>query len=134
MKIAVDFDGTIVEHKYPAIGKPIPFAIQTLKMLQQKGHLLLILWTYRSGIYLDDAVDYCRTNGIEFYAINASYPEEVFDETMSRKIDCDLFIDDRNLGGLPSWGEIYQTLHPEDGGMAAHTKPPKKTVLETINH
>ena len=36
MIIAVDFDGTIVEHKYPAIGKEIPFAIETLKKLQQR--------------------------------------------------------------------------------------------------
>ena len=25
MIIAVDFDGTIVEHKYPAIGRELPF-------------------------------------------------------------------------------------------------------------
>lgn len=38
MIIAVDFDGTIVEHRYPEIGKKIPFAINTLKMLQKEGH------------------------------------------------------------------------------------------------
>ena len=48
MKIAVDFDGTIVEHRYPQIGKEIPFAIDTLKMLQQEGHWL-ILWSVREG-------------------------------------------------------------------------------------
>lgn len=114
MKIAVDFDGTIVEHEYPKIGKIRPFAFQTLKMLQEKGHLL-ILWTYRSGVYLDEALEFCKQNGVEFYAINCSYPEEVFDDSISRKIDCDYYIDDRNIGGLPSWGEIYQMLHPEDG-------------------
>ena len=35
MTIAVDFDGTIVEHRYPEIGKEKPFAIQCLKQLQQ---------------------------------------------------------------------------------------------------
>lgn len=113
MKIAVDFDGTIVEHKYPEIGKIRPFAFETLKMLQNKEHEL-ILWTYRAGIYLDQAVEFCRQNGIEFYAINANYPEEVFDNTKSRKINCDYYIDDRNIGGLPSWGEIYHLLHPDD--------------------
>lgn len=113
MKIAVDFDGTIVEHKYPEIGKIRPFAFETLKMLQDKGHQL-ILWTYRSGIYLTEAVDFCKTHGIEFYAVNNSYPEEVFDGSKSRKIDCNLFIDDRNIGGLLSWGEIYHVIHPED--------------------
>ncbi|HKM94262.1 MAG TPA: hypothetical protein VJY41_11470 [Prolixibacteraceae bacterium] len=113
MKIAVDFDGTIVEHRYPEIGKIRPFAFETLKMLQNKGHEL-ILWTYRAGIYLDDAVEFCRQNGIEFYAINANYPEEIFDDTKSRKINCDYYIDDRNIGGLPSWGEIFHLLHPDD--------------------
>ena len=113
MKIAVDFDGTIVEHRYPEIGKIRPFAFETLKMLQNKGHEL-ILWTYRAGIYLDDAVEFCRQNGIEFYATNANYPEEIFDDTKSRKINCDYYIDDRNIGGLPSWGEIFHLLHPDD--------------------
>ena len=38
MRIAVDFDGTIVEHDYPAIGKEMPFAFQALKEIQKKGH------------------------------------------------------------------------------------------------
>ena len=114
MKIAVDFDGTIVEHKYPEIGKEVMFAFNTLRALQEQGHQL-ILWTYRSGQELDEAVEYCRRNGIEFYAINSSYPEEEFDEDYdSRKIDADIFIDDRNIGGLPPWGEIYQMINPNE--------------------
>lgn len=114
LKIAVDFDGTIVEHRYPEIGKEVMFAFRTLRALQEQGHQL-ILWTYRSGKELDDAVEYCRRNGLEFYAVNASYPEEEFDEDYdSRKIDADIFIDDRNIGGLPSWGEIYQMLNPDE--------------------
>ena len=74
LKIAVDFDGTIVEHKYPEIGKEILFAFDTLKALQKQRHLL-ILWTYRTGKELDEAVECCRKNGLEFYAVNASYPE-----------------------------------------------------------
>lgn len=113
--IAVDFDGTIVEHKYPAIGKEMLFAFATLKALQQKGHKL-ILWTFRAGKTLDEAVEFCRKNGIEFYAVNKNYPEEVFDETnISRKINADVFIDDRNVGGFLGWSEIWQTLHPEGG-------------------
>lgn len=110
--IAVDFDGTIVEHKYPAIGKEMLFAFATLKALQQKGHKL-ILWTFRAGEPLNEAVEYCRKNGIEFYAVNKNYPEEVMDETVSRKVNADIFIDDRNVGGFLGWSEIWQTLHPE---------------------
>lgn len=109
MIIAVDFDGTIVEHKYPNIGAEIPFAFETLKMLQEKGHQL-ILWTYRCGTELDEAVAYCKKNDLEFYAINKNYPEEIFDDTISRKIIADIYIDDRNIGGLPDWGEIYARI------------------------
>ena len=107
--IAVDFDGTIVEDKYPEIGRPIIFAFDTLKKLQSKGHRL-ILWTYRQGSALEEAVNFCEKNGIVFYAVNHSFPEEEFDTTLSRKINADIFIDDRNIGGLKSWGEIYQEL------------------------
>ncbi len=107
--IAVDFDGTIVENRYPKIGKPILFAEETLIHLQNDGHLL-ILWTYRSGKELEEAVEFCAQKGINFYAVNKSYPEEIFDGTQSRKIQADIFIDDRNIGGLRGWGEIYQEL------------------------
>jgi len=126
LKIAVDFDGTIVEHRYPEIGKEILFAFDTLKALQKQKHQL-ILWTYRSGRELDEAVEYCRENGIEFYAINNSYPEEEFDEDFSsRKIEADIFIDDRNIGGLPNWGEMYQMINP-------HENPNLEDELKSIS-
>jgi hypothetical protein len=113
MKIAVDFDGTIVEHRYPQIGEEKLFAFETLKQLQKLGHQL-ILWTFRYGEELEEAVEYCRKKGLEFYAINKSYPEEEVDlETVSRKIDADIFIDDRNVGGFPGWSEIWQILNPD---------------------
>ncbi|MCH2194512.1 BT0820 family HAD-type phosphatase [Kordia sp.] len=107
--IAVDFDGTIVEDAYPKIGSPKIFAFETLKRLEQDGHRL-ILWTYRSGKKLDEAVAFCKDNDIIFYAVNNSYPEEVFEGKVSRKINADYFIDDRNIGGFIGWGEIYQLL------------------------
>lgn len=113
MLIAVDFDGTIVEHKYPEIGKEIPFAFDALKAIQKKGHLI-ILWTYRSGKELDEAVKFCLDRGLEFYAINKSFPEEDDDFGSHRKIHADIFIDDRNLGGLPPWGEIYSIICPQE--------------------
>ncbi|UTW62027.1 hydrolase [bacterium SCSIO 12741] len=109
MIIAVDFDGTIVEHQYPKIGKPIPDAIEVMKKLQQAGHKL-ILWTYRYGDTLEDAVEYCRQNGVDFYAVNASKPGESWKPGMSRLIEADLFIDDRNVFGLKPWSEIEQEL------------------------
>ena len=107
--IAVDFDGTIVEDAYPAVGKPKLFAFETLKKLQNEGHRL-ILWTYRSGKKLEEAVKFCESNGISFYAVNASYQDEEFDSETSRKIHADIFIDDRNVGGFIGWGNVHQLL------------------------
>lgn len=110
MIIAVDFDGTIVEHRYPKIGDEIPFAVQTLKMLMEDRHQL-ILWTVREGDLLKEAIEWCRKRGIEFYAVNRDYPEEdTAHQGFSRKIKADIFIDDRNLGGLPDWGDIYRMI------------------------
>ena len=111
MIIAVDFDGTIVEHRYPEIGEEIPFAIDTLKMLI-KDHHRLILWSVREGKLLEDAVNWCRERGVEFYAVNRDYPEETTDNNQhfSRKLNADVWIDDRNIGGLPDWGTIYRMI------------------------
>ncbi len=110
MTIAVDFDGTIVRHRYPKIGDEIPFATETLRLLLRDRHRL-ILWTVREGKLLDEAIEWCRARGVEFYAVNRDFPEE--DTTgsgFSRKIKADLFIDDRNFGGLPDWGTIYHRI------------------------
>lgn len=111
VRIAVDFDGTIVEHAFPAIGKEKLFAFSTLKELEKRG-AKLILWTFRTGKELEEAVEFCRKNGVEFYAVNKNYPEEVYDETIGRKIDADIYIDDKNLGGFPGWSEAWQMLFP----------------------
>ena len=111
MIIAVDFDGTIVEHKYPKIGSEIPFATDTLKMLIKDGHQL-ILWSVREGELLQEAVDWCHERGVDFWAVNKDYPEEEKEKNnhFSRKLKVEMFIDDRNLGGLPDWGTIYQMI------------------------
>lgn len=111
MVIAVDFDGTIVEHRYPEIGREIPFAIETLKKLIEDRHRL-VLWTVREGKLLDEAVEYCRKRGVEFYAVNGNYQEEKHGNSdFTRKINADVFIDDKNLGGLPDWGIIYRMIN-----------------------
>ena len=111
MIIAVDFDGTIVEHEYPKIGKEKIFATETLRQLINDGHRL-ILWTVREGELLDEAVEWCRQRGVEFYAVNKDFPEENIskNEQFSRKIKADAWIDDLNIGGLPDWGTIYRII------------------------
>lgn len=129
MIIAVDFDGTLVEHRYPEIGKEVPFAIDTLKMLQRDRHKL-IMWTVREGRLLDEAVEWCRERGVEFYAVNKDYPEESLeDKGFSRKLKVDLFIDDRNLGGLPDWGVIYRMIKEKVGFEEVYSEMPEQPVI-----
>lgn len=111
--IAVDFDGTIATDKYPKIGPPQLFAFETMKKLQEHGHRL-ILWTVRTGRQLDEAIAFCEKNGIEFYAINKNYPEEILDDKTARKINADIFIDDRNIGGFVGWGKVHQHFFDEE--------------------
>ena len=136
MTIAVDFDGTIVEHKYPKIGAELPFATETLRMLIANRHKL-ILWSVREGQLLQDAVDWCRERGVEFYAVNKDFPEEdvTRNTSFSRKLKVDIFIDDRNIGGLPDWGTIYRMIEErktyedvmmEEMGHQQQERPKKK--------
>ena len=129
MIIAVDFDGTIVEHRYPKIGSEIPFATDTLKMLIKDGHQL-ILWSVREGKLLQEAVDWCHERGVDFWAVNKDYPEEEEEKNnhFSRKLKVEMFIDDRNLGGLPDWGTIYQMITKHGKVVTLHI-----VRLKTIN-
>ena len=120
MIIAIDFDGTIVQHKYPEIGSEIPFATATIRKLIEEQHQI-ILWSVRRGKLLQDAVDWCKERGIEFYAVNKSYPEEEADSSYA-KVNADLFIDDRNLGGLPDWGNIYRMIKENKSWKDIHTQ------------
>lgn len=42
MRIAVDFDGTIVENQYPAIGVERPYAVKILKQLVAEGDEIIL--------------------------------------------------------------------------------------------
>jgi len=135
MIIAVDFDGTIVEHEYPRLGKPIPFALDVLKKLQKEQRHTLLLWTVREGKLLEEAVEYCSKNGVEFYAVNSNYPEEDLGDT-PRKLMADIFIDDKNIGGLPDWSVIYKsilsgenTFQNLDDYISDNNKPKRKKNL-----
>jgi len=121
MKIAVDFDGTIVEHRFPEIGKPRPMAFEVLKALKKDGHKL-ILWSNREGKRLEEAVEFCKANGVEFYAVNSEFPQAGWTGSgVSRKIVADVYIDDKNLGGLLPWDEIYQKITKKSADKFHHS-------------
>lgn len=132
--IAVDFDGTIVENRFPDIGEEKMYAIETLKMLRQEGHRL-ILWTYRHGRKLDEAVEFCRERGLEFYAVNKSHPEEEYNpQRASRKINADIFIDDRNIGGFPGWGEVIHVLNSDKYNEIEEEYQNRRSLIKRLFH
>lgn len=91
--IAIDFDGTIVTHDYPRVGKPIPFAKEVINMLTDNGHLCF-LWTMRDNETLEAAKQYCKDNGIMLCNYNMS-PDQFSD---SPKQYATIYIDDAALG------------------------------------
>lgn len=113
MVIAYDFDGTLVSDKYPDIGKPLSgytlnrTMIEEAILLKERGHKI-ILWTCRTGILLENAVNFCKSYGLEFDAINddieehkqmwESELEEWRKSGKARKVFADIYIDDRGLG------------------------------------
>jgi hypothetical protein len=115
----IDFDGTIVQHRFPDIGEPMPGAFEVMKELKEAGWVL-VLWTCReddghkiSRQFLKDAVDFCEEHGIEFDGVNETPVEFEFRQEegcLRRKAYGDVYIDDRNLGGFPGWPEVRKQL------------------------
>lgn len=99
MVIAVDFDGTIVEHAYPGIGAPVGGALDTLKYFKEGLGCKIVLWSCREpGAGLEEAVEYCRTNKLVFDAVNENVQEMGL--LAVHKICADFYIDDRGGGRL----------------------------------
>ena len=107
--IAVDFDGTLCENKWPDIGAPNTKLIEALKDCKNIG-CKLILWTCRRGRRLRKVVKWCKEQGLIFDAVNRNLPEVIKHfGSDTRKIFAHTYIDDKNyfFDGLP--------FHPEEG-------------------
>lgn len=95
MYICIDFDGTIVDHRYPAIGAPVPGALEAMKKWVDMG-AKLILFTVRSGDELDQAVAYIKENGVELFGINHNPDQSSWSD--SPKVYAQVYIDDAAFG------------------------------------
>lgn len=93
--IAIDFDGTCVEHDYPAVGMDVEGAVDTLRALNKRGHRL-ILYTMRSGEKLEAALKWFKERKITLWAVNRNPEQEEWTE--SPKVYADIYIDDSALG------------------------------------
>lgn len=95
MNIAVDFDGTIVDHRYPDIGGEAPGAIRWLKAFKEAG-AKVFLWTMRSDYELEAAVKFCELRGLTFDCVNVNPGQK--DWTQSPKLYAKIYIDDAAFG------------------------------------
>ena len=95
--VAVDFDDSIAYTHYPTIIKPLPHAMDVLRVLMNDPYTILILWTCREGEYLQQALDFCELYGIKFDYVNENCKERIeYYDNDSRKIGADLYIDDKS--------------------------------------
>lgn len=107
MVVAVDFDGTLHDGKWPSIGEPLEGTITTMKEMQELG-VYIVIWTCRSGDNQTRMVNWLLEHRIPFDRVNDNRPEQVaYFGNNSRKVNADLYIDDKQIGGLPSWSDIY---------------------------
>ena len=95
MIIAIDFDGTVVDHQFPKVGPDVPYAASVIRKLVARGDKV-ILWTMRSAYYLDDAVHWYNTKDIPLFGINANPDQQTW--TTSPKAYAQLYIDDAAFG------------------------------------
>lgn len=112
MIFAVDFDGTIVEHRFPDIGEEKPAALHTLRQLQRAGHKVII-WTCRCATFLDDAKKWFYAQGFQPDAYNENV------DTMwgiaGPKVYADVYIDDRSFPPFTDWGQVWTEYLNSDG-------------------
>lgn len=96
----LDFDDTIAYTQFPKIIKPLPYAIEVLKVLTKDPNSTIILWTCREGKYLQDALNFCELYGIKFDYVNENCKRNLdLYKTDCRKVSADIYIDDHSYQG-----------------------------------
>lgn len=114
MIIAIDFDGTLHTGAFPNIGEMALNAKECMQRLKNDGHYLII-WTCRCGDRQTEAINWLLEKGIPFDRINEHEPENLAKyETNARKVYAHLYVDDRQIGGLPPWQDIYNYITEEE--------------------
>ena len=122
MIIAVDFDKTIHTGEWPDIGSPLPYVIEMMQRLRKDKHFL-ILWTCREGKTQTEAVNWMSLHSIPFDLVNENHPDIIAKYGgNSRKIYADFYIEDKQVGGLPRWDEIYEEACLMDANNKAKTE------------
>ena len=95
ISIGLDFDGTLVKHKFPLIGEEIPHAVEIINEYSEKYNVLWILNTMRTGKLLQDAINWCKEHNIELYGANRNPTQDEWES--SSKTYAQFYIDDSNV-------------------------------------
>lgn len=107
MIIAIDFDGTIIEDRFPDIGEMKQGAGEAINALYAEG-FTIIIWSCRNGINKARAIEWLVRAGIKFHYFNQSCADNVKKYgSDTRKVYADLYIDDKGVNPLPGWDELY---------------------------
>jgi hypothetical protein len=113
-RLVIDFDNTIAYSEYPNIKGLKPNVVEVMQRLHNEGFIILIN-TCRSCPYEQEVYDFLEENKIPFDWFNCNDPKLIIlYGNDCRKISGDLYIDDKNLGGIPDdWEEIYTLIHKD---------------------
>ena len=110
MIIAIDFDGTICRGTYPNIEGLQPDACKYINKMYADGHYIII-WTCRTGNRLLEAINFLLERGVRFSRVNDHNPANAAEYGVDgKKVYADVYIDDKQVGGLPTWAEIYEYI------------------------
>jgi len=107
MVVAVDFDNTICYTNFPTIIKPLPHAMDVLRVLMNDPYSTLILFTCREGEYLKEALEFCELYGIKFDYVNENCKRNLDSYPDCRKISADIYIDDHSYQGLRGVEDLW---------------------------
>lgn len=108
--IAIDFDKTICDSDYPACGDAIKDAILVIRTLYAVGYGIIIN-TCRTQQAEAEAISWLKNHGIPFDYVNCNFPYRIqYFGQDCRKISAEYYVDDKNIGGLPSWMEIFKFI------------------------
>jgi hypothetical protein len=114
MIIAVDFDGTLHMGAFPSIGMISPDARKYMQILKDEGHYIIIN-TCRCDKEQLAAINWLKEQDIPFDRVNDNHPENTVKyQSNSRKIYAHVYVDDKQVGGLPPWKDIYEYIKEEE--------------------
>lgn len=139
--VAVDFDGTLAETKFPEIIKPIRKMIKHCIQLQKEG-AILILYTCRNGKDLQDAVEWCAAQGLIFDYVNENTTENIakYGGGDTRKIFAHEYIDDKSINPTREamWARKVRRLYTKkfmsDAALASTIVAVIEAVLAIIKY